>query len=104
MKSVLICALVASGLAITAPQAEAEERKRCAERASVVQRLTERYGETLRSIGLHQNTGVLEVYASEKTHSWTILVTMPNGMSCLLAAGHLWEGDAAPLTKPGKDA
>ena len=36
------------------------------------------------------NGGVLEVLSSEKG-SWTILVTMPNGVSCMLATGQSWE-------------
>ena len=55
-------------------------------------------------MGLNQSNGVLEVYASDETGTWTILVTSPDGKACLLAAGKMWEADATPLTKPGKDA
>jgi hypothetical protein len=89
-------------LAVTAP-AIAEGRRPCADRAQVVERLESRFGETLKSVGLNQRN-VVEVYASEETGSWTILVTMPNGKSCLLASGELWEQDAQPLAKPGNDA
>jgi hypothetical protein len=97
-------AAVALGLLLTTPFAEAETRQACADRAKVIERLAEKYGETRQSMGLHQNNGVLEVYASPETGTWTILVTMPNGLSCLIAAGQSWEGNAAALVKPGKDA
>ena len=100
----LVRALTALGLLAGTPSAEAEERPRCAERALVVQRLAERYGETLRSMGLHRNDGLVEIYSSDATGTWTILMTRPDGTSCLLAAGQLWEQDAAPLSAPGEDA
>ncbi len=97
-------AAVLFGLLLSTPIAEAQSRPACADRAKVVERLAERYGETRQSMGMHQNNGVLEVYASADTGTWTILVTMPNGLACLIAAGQSWEANAAPLTKPGKDA
>jgi hypothetical protein len=102
--SLLVRAIVAAGLALGTPQAEAEGRKACAQRAKVIERLAEKYGETLQSMGLNQDSGVLEVYASSDTGTWTILVTRPDGMACLLAAGQMWEAEARPLTAPGKDA
>ncbi|ABV94608.1 conserved hypothetical protein [Dinoroseobacter shibae DFL 12 = DSM 16493] len=64
----------------------------CAEREKVVQRLTTNYGETVQSMGLGANNGVMEVFASEETGTWTITVTMPNGQTCLIASGQAFEG------------
>jgi hypothetical protein len=101
-------AAAALGLALAAPAGPAAAQqgpgRACAARALVVERLAERYGETLVSMGMHANAGLLEVYASEATGTWTILVTSPDGLACLIAAGEMWEGQAAPLSKPGKDA
>jgi hypothetical protein len=99
----LIRAAVALGMALSVQPAAAQGRA-CAARAQVVERLAERYGETLVSMGMHANSGVVEVYASEATGTWTILVTTPDGTACLIAAGEMWESDAAPLTPPGKEA
>ncbi|MBA3326141.1 MAG: hypothetical protein H0T41_13030 [Rhodobacteraceae bacterium] len=96
-------AVVALGLALAAPQPAPAQTRACAERAQVVERLAERYGETLQSMGMHANNGLLEVYVSGPGGTWTILVTSPDGTACLIAAGQMWEG-GAPLTKPGKDA
>ncbi len=96
---------LAIGLAAAATGAQAQSQSRpCAERTQVIERLAEKYGETLQSAGMHSNNGLLEVYASEDTGTWTILVTSPDGTSCLIAAGQMWERNATPLTKPGKDA
>ena len=79
-------------------------RQACAERATVVDRLADKFGETWQSMGLNPQNGVVEVYASDQTGTWTILITRPDGVSCLIASGEMWEEDAAPLVKPGKDA
>jgi hypothetical protein len=96
---------VAVGLAAGTPIADAQTRPNaCADRDKVVERLAEKYGETLQSLGLHQNNSVLEIYASEDTGTWTILITRTDGKACLVAAGQMWEPHALPLTPPGKDA
>jgi hypothetical protein len=101
-------AAVALGLAVATPGAEAqtlaptEAQATCADRTQVVSRLEERYGETLQSMGLHQNNSVLEVFASEETGTWTILVTRADGVTCLIAAGQMWDG--TPWGPRGKDA
>ncbi len=96
-------AVALSGLVMT-PSAEAEGRQTCAARDMVVQKLHDRFGEELKSLGLHQNDGIVEVYSSDATGTWTILMTRPDGMSCLIAAGQLWEQDAKPVEKPGDPA
>jgi hypothetical protein len=102
--SPLLRAAIALALLAATPAANAEEARACAERTTVVQRLEERFGETLRSLGLHQGDAVVEIYSSEATGTWTILMTRPDGKTCLLAAGQLWQQDAAPLRKAGSPA
>ena len=63
----------------------------CGKRNDIIQQLQKKYGETRRSVGVQQGRGVVEVYASKETGSWTILVTDPRGMSCLMAAGEAFE-------------
>ena len=75
----------------------------CAAREMVVARLADRYGESRQGIGLGQDNSVLELYASPETGTWTILVTLPNGLSCLVASGEAWERVAEVLT-PGEGA
>lgn len=70
-------------LALSALPAQAQN---CAPHDAVVARLAERYGETRQSIGLTDTGAVLEVFAAE-TGTWTIIVTGPDGLSCLVAAG-----------------
>jgi hypothetical protein len=102
--SLLTRTLVSIGLMATTPYAEASDGEPCAARDEVVRKLEERFGETLQSVGLQQDENLVEVYSSERTGSWTILMTRPDGMSCLLAAGQLWEPDVRQPRKPGEDA
>lgn len=63
----------------------------CGKRDDIISQLERKYGETRRSVGVQQGRGVVEIFASAKTGSWTILVTDPRGMSCLMAAGEAFE-------------
>ena len=63
----------------------------CGKRAEIVQQLGKKYGETRRSLGLSQGRGVVELFASEETGSWTILLTSPQGTSCMMAAGEAFQ-------------
>ena len=69
----------------------AQGTRHCGERAQVVNRLADGYGETRQSIGLGADNSVIEVFASEETGTWTITVTLPNGMTCLVASGQAYE-------------
>ncbi|KNG94384.1 hypothetical protein [Pseudaestuariivita atlantica] len=80
------------------------QTRNCAPRDAVVDRLADRFGETRQSIGLGANNAVVEVFASEETGTWTITVTMPNGISCLVASGQAFEAVAEALPIPGEDA
>ncbi|MEM7212573.1 MAG: hypothetical protein AAF479_11885 [Pseudomonadota bacterium] len=63
----------------------------CGARGDIISQLEKKYGETRRSVGLQQGRGVVEIFASEKSGSWTILVTDPRGKSCLMAAGEAFQ-------------
>lgn len=91
-------------LAAQAVQAQSARNRNCAPRELVMQQLAERFGETRRGIGLVQQGSVMELFASEATGSWTIVVTAPNGVTCLMAAGQAWEALAEPLPATDNDA
>ncbi|WP_424940780.1 hypothetical protein [Aliiroseovarius sp. S253] len=90
-QDILALGLGVGAILLSAGQMQAQGTTRCADRDSVVQRLTESYGETRQSIGLASDRQVVEVYASADTGTWTITVTMANGMTCLVAAGQGYE-------------
>ncbi len=62
----------------------------CGERRAVVANLEKTYSEAPVSIGLASNGAVIEVLASP-SGSFTIILTQPNGLSCVMASGENWE-------------
>lgn len=96
-----ICAVLA---VLVAGPAVAQPGQNCAPREKVVDRLAKKYGETRQSIGLGANNAVVEVFASDTSGSWTITVTSPSGMTCLVASGQAFEALAEVLPTQGNDA
>jgi hypothetical protein len=82
--------LMALGLIVAGAAPAAAGAPQCGEREAIVAQLVDRYGETQRSVGL-QTAGIVEIYANSHSGSWTILLTTPQGLSCLLASGHAWQ-------------
>lgn len=80
-----------AALVLATEMANAQQRAQCAERNLVIDRLTTKYGETRQTMGLAANNGIVEMHASDETGSWTITVTHPNGITCLVAAGTSFE-------------
>ncbi|MEM1352452.1 MAG: hypothetical protein AAGF27_08900 [Pseudomonadota bacterium] len=83
--------------------ASAQTSRNCAPRDTVVEKLAEGYGETRQSMGLGANNSVVEVFASSETGTWTITVTTPNGVTCLVASGQSYETLAEALPNPGQE-
>ncbi len=79
------------GLGIMVLAAQQVQAQNCAPREDVVGRLAETYGETRRGIGIARQGSVMEVYASDSSGSWTITVTLPDGVTCLIASGQAYE-------------
>lgn len=89
---------------ILATQQGFAQGAQCAPRAQVVQALAETYGESRRFIGLAGDRLVMETFASEDTGSWTILVTRPDGIACLVTSGEGYEPMSEALPTKGDPA
>ena len=62
----------------------------CGQREEFVARLENGYQEFNSALGMASGGGLVELYTSEKG-TWTLMLTQPNGVSCLIAAGENWE-------------
>ena len=99
---ILGVAVLSSLIALSsAVKADAQQQRNCAPREMVINRLADGYGETRQSIGMAANNAVVEVYASDESGSWTIIVTTPNGLSCLVASGQGFENLSEELPPQG---
>jgi hypothetical protein len=76
----------------------------CGERESMVQRLERAFGEVQKGAGLVNAGQLVEVWRSDETGTWTILMTDPEGMSCIVAAGEGWRDIDEKLIAKGDPA
>ena len=74
--------------ALTATQAVAMPH--CGDRDAVIGKLSGDYKEAHIASGLQSDTGLMEIWASEIDGSWTILMTRPDGQTCVVATGTHW--------------
>jgi len=81
---------------VLATSAPAETQTVCGERSTFLDHLARNHGEAPVATGLVSNGSVLEVLASEKG-TWTILVTRPDGLTCVVATGEAWSPFVAPI-------
>ncbi len=79
---------LSTGLAFVASSAMAQPQ--CDKRESVLDLLSDKYKEAPVALGVTNNGGLVEVLSSGKGDTWSIIVTTPQGMSCLVAAGEGW--------------
>ncbi len=72
-------------------RAPASAQSVCTTHAEVTKQLESRHSESPVGIGLASTGQVLEVFTTGDGSSWTIVMTRPDGMSCLVASGDSWE-------------
>jgi len=100
-KRLLTTSALILGMAAAAPPMAEAQILACGIRADVIERLGDKYGETRRGGGLAGPSAIIELYASEKTGSWTLLRTDTRGLSCVMAAGEGWQSEAGMVTPAG---
>jgi len=64
--------------------------KTCGQRDDVIGQLSTKHSEQMKVGGLQKVKGVhalLEVWASDESGTFTVLLTSPHGVSCIVAAG-----------------
>ena len=84
--SALLLAVAAVPFLISSASAQA----RCGPRDKIVKALGENFKEAPIGIGITEPGQVVELFASS-SGTWTMVVTAPNGTSCLVAAGESWD-------------
>jgi hypothetical protein len=67
------------------------DQRPCGPHDAVAKALANQYGEEAHAMGLAEDDTVMELYASKDTGTWTMTVTLPNGVTCLVATGKNFE-------------
>ncbi|MER9756617.1 hypothetical protein NKJ46_24845 [Mesorhizobium sp. M0166] len=89
--AVSLVAISAMPVAAASPAATASGSPPCGSRPELLKQLSKRFKEAPVAAGLAKNGSVIEVLTSDDGETWTILVSQPNGSSCLVAVGEGWE-------------
>lgn len=87
--SALACLLPLS-LTFAAPALAENAGRQCDTRKEMLSTLSEEYGEEPMAVGQHINGGTIELLSQGGDGTWSLIVTSPEGWSCLLAAGESW--------------
>ncbi len=88
----LTLALSAVAFAFTGTTVATAGPALCGKRIELIKVLKNRYNEERVMVGLSQkSTEAFEVFASEQG-TWTVLMTMRTGLTCIMASGHSWKG------------
>lgn len=67
----------------------------CMPRGGLQEKLGQKYRETPIAAGLASNGQVVELFSSPGGLTWTLVVTTPTGISCLIASGQAWNSNPA---------
>lgn len=76
------------------------QRPPCDLRSKLVERLALTYKETSVATGLAHDGKLVEVLTNASGDTWSIIVTSPQGMSCLVATGEDWRKLETLLAEP----
>ncbi len=74
----------------------------CATHEEVTRHLADNFAEVPIAIALASDNGVIEVFSRGDGATWTMVVTRPDGKSCIVASGEAWEN--WPVEELGPEA
>lgn len=102
--NILLSAILLTGLMAVPAMADegtaSSQQMLCNKRSEVMKNLASNYNEAPTALGMASNGGVLEVMTSKDGKTWTVLLTTPDGNSCLVAMGNSWENIQLVATGP----
>jgi hypothetical protein len=68
----------------------ATEARVCIPYPELRKALQGKYGESPVAFGVHANGSLMQVFASDAGDTWTVVMTSPKGISCIVAGGNDW--------------
>lgn len=100
----VLAVIIALAILCLVMMAQAFAQTPCGDRAGIVKMLAEKYREQVMDRGLiPSQQQVLEVFASP-AGTWTILISRPSGLTCIMAAGEGFKRlNPAPLKPTGQE-
>ncbi len=95
---IAIANLLLMGAVLISRPASAQSAAAGLPRAALVELLGDGYAEVPVAFGLAKNGGLIEVFASADGATWTMVLSMPNGLSYVVTTGEAW----TPVTAGGR--
>lgn len=89
MRSAAVAATLLSIAAIS-PALANDGGQQCDTREAMLETLADKYAEVPVAVGEHSNGNRIELVSKSDGVTWSLIVTSPEGWSCLLAAGEAW--------------
>ncbi len=83
--------IAVAALAVVLACQGAAAKGACDRRERVLDLLAQKFQETPVAVGVTSQGGLVEVLSHGAGKTWTIIVTSPQGMSCLLLTGEGWK-------------
>lgn len=96
--AIAIMSLLLLGAALISRPAPAQSADTGLPRPELVELLGDSYDEVPVAFGLAENGGLIEVFASAEGATWTMVLSMPNGLSYVVTSGESW----TPVTSGGR--
>lgn len=92
-RKLMALSLIAGVAAVTAStfaQAD-EESVGCHQPREIARLLSTDFSERPVAYGLQQDGTLMQIFASKTGETWTVVLTTPTGLSCIVAEGTRWE-------------
>jgi hypothetical protein len=87
-------ALLIGAAAIGSPALADQAPTACGPHTEVIKALGDKFHETQAATALTSAGTLLEVLTARDGSTWTIIVSRPDGLSCIVAAGQNWQDKA----------
>jgi hypothetical protein len=83
--------VILGAVAMSHPAAADQAPTACGPHPDVIKALGDRFHETQSATALTSAGTLLEVLTANDGSTWTIIVSRPDGLSCVVAAGQNWQ-------------
>lgn len=90
--------LISIVLALPASAASPIAEVICAPRGEMRQTLSDRFGVQQSGLGTRDPETVMEVWTSQSSGDWTLVLTYADGKSCIVAMGENWQAMEPPAS------
>jgi hypothetical protein len=85
---------------LMAATAAASAQSACLPHGKLVDLLDGRYSEQRIAVGLESNGRLFEIFSTTDGATWTMVITTPDGASCIVAAGLEWHEPKQKVLEP----